>query len=505
MSIFDSIAQAANGVAFGIPGGGPSLDVVDAIEKSGGRFYTVRFEGAAALMAGAVGRLTGSAGIAVTIKGPGLANLVSGLATCALEDLPVLAISEAFGNEDPPGRAHKRIDHGGLTNAIIKGRAGITEPGVVGKLQALAAAERPGPVLLELAQTDVEMAIPAPMSPRNDESALSLIEKARRPVVIAGSLAVRRGWTPLLNTLRIPVFTTAAAKGAVDESLPHAAGVYTGVGLSLAPEITILSNADLIVGLGLRSHEVLSTSLKLPAINIDDLDAAPGFSFAALGTVHLASEALAGLQSHGGWGSDIVESAIERLRRALLAGPFLPAHAFDQIAQRWPRARMILDTGFFCTIGEHIWQAHYPDLYLSSGQARSMGAALPMALGAAIVRREEPTILAIGDGGIGMFVGELVLAAEERLPLLIVLMRDGTYSSVRDRAVVKGLTQRPLMITNPDWVAVARALGLGAARVKSADELNLFLATWRPADGPALVEVGFDQEPYRLMTRDLRG
>jgi acetolactate synthase-1/2/3 large subunit len=494
MSIFDSIAQTADGVAFGIPGGGPSLDVADAIERSGGRFYTVRFEGAAALMAGAVGRLTGSPGIAVTIKGPGLANLVSGLATCALEDLPVLAIAEAFGKEDAPARAHKRIDHGRLTNAIIKGRAGITEPGVVSTLKTLATAERPGPVLLELAQTDIELAKPASISPR-----------AQRPVVIAGSLAVRRGWTPLLNALRIPVFTTAAAKGAVDESLPHAAGVYTGVGLSLAPEITILTDADLIIGLGLRSHEVLSTSLKLPAINIDDVDAAPGFSFAALGSVHLASEALAGLQSHSGWGSDVVGSAIERLRRTLLAGPFLPAHAFERVAQRWPRARMVLDTGFFCTVGEHIWQALDPDLYLSSGQARSMGAALPMALGAAIIRREEPTILAVGDGGIGMFFTELILAVEEQLPLLIVLMRDGTYSSVRDRAVVKGLTQRPLTITNPDWVAVASALGFKADRVKSADELSLVLATWQPADGPALVEVGFDPEPYRLMTRELRG
>jgi len=503
VSDLDEIAQIAKGLAFGIPGGGRSLELADAIERRGGRFHTVRFEGSAALMAGAVGRLTGAPGVAVSIKGPGLANMVAGLATCAFEDLPVLAVTEAFDQGDQ--RAHKRIDQDLLTRAVVKARCGFEDQGVAAEAAALAVRERPGPVLIELAKTGDRMVVPdVASSKRDDASVLRRVEASRRPVVIAGAAVARRGWKSLIDDVKVPVFTTASAKGTVDEALPYAAGVYTGVGRALAPEVPTLAEADLVIGLGLRSHEVLATKFPVPAINIDDLDAADGFTFAAIGSESCAADVLALLKGRPGWGDDIVSASKERMRRSLLSGSFLPGHVFEQTARKWPRARLVLDTGFFCTIGEHIWNVAAADLYLSSGQGRSMGASLPLSIGASLLKRGEPTILAIGDGGIGMFAAELTLAVAERLPLLVLLMRDGTYASVRDRAVALGLTQKPLTVTEPDWAATATALGLQAWRIKDESELSAALDGWQPQTGPALIEAVFDPEPYRTMTNDLR-
>ena len=57
------------------------------------------------------------------------------------------------------------------------------------------------------------------------------------------------------------------------------------------------------------------------------------------------------------------------------------------------------------------------------------------------------TLAAIGDGGIGMFVADLKLAVQYRLPLLVVLMRDGYFGSIRTRSLRDGLTERPVTIT----------------------------------------------------------
>jgi acetolactate synthase-1/2/3 large subunit len=501
VSDLDELARIANGLAFGIPGGGKSLELADAIERRGGRFHTVRFEGSAALMAGAVGRLTGSPGVAVSIKGPGLANMVAGLATCTFEDFPVLAVAEAFDRGEQ--RAHKRIDQDQLTRAVVKARSGFEDKGVAGRMAALATQERPAPVLIELARTGESASISTgASSARDDGAVLKQIEASRRPVIVAGSAVARRGWK--LDGLRVPVFTTASAKGTLDETSPHSAGLYTGVGRTLAPETSILAQADLVIGLALRSHEVLGTKLPVPAVNIDVVDADDGFSFAARGSVDGAQPVLDLLCGRPGWGDDLVASSKARMRRALLDGPFLPAQAFDIAGRKWPRARIVLDTGFFCTVGEHVWEVRAPDLYLSSGQGRSMGACLPMAIGAAMLRRNEPTILAIGDGGIGMFAAELALAVAERLPLLVLLMRDGTYASVRDRAVATGLTQAPLMVKSPDWPATAGAMGLKTWKAANEGELSSALDAWQPKDGPALIEIAFDPEPYRTMTNDLR-
>ena len=504
VDIAAEIAQVAGGIAFGIVGGGRSLEIADAIERGRGRFHTTRFEGSAALMAGAVGRLRSRPGVALSIKGPGLANLAAGIATAWLEDLPVVAVAEAYERSDSAAKAHKRMDHAALVGPVTKGRCGMADAGAVAHLLALAGTERPGPVLIELADTGADIPTLPPVAPRDTDAVLRAIEASHRPIVIAGAMAARAGWHASLNALSIPVFSTASAKGAVDETRPHAAGVYTGVGLELAPERAILAKADLIVGLGLRTRELLGAGTEQLIVGIDDQDEAPGFSFSAIAPTEAAVRILSALSIRSGWGSDLVASTRSRMRKALLGHDFLPAHVFTAIQDELSPARLVLDTGFFCTIGEHIWEVTDPALYLSSGQGRSMGAALPIAVAAAIHDPRVPTVLAIGDGGIGMFAAELTLAVSERAPLLVVFMSDGTYASVRDRAVDKGLTERPLILRAPDWTAVAGAMGFAAARAGSLTDVVAFLDRWKVAGGPGFIQIDFSPEPYRAMTRMLR-
>jgi acetolactate synthase-1/2/3 large subunit len=338
-----------------------------------------------------------------------------------------------------------------------------------------------------------------------------MIGKADHPVVIAGSLAVRLGLPDELNRLKVPVFTTAAAKGAVDERLPHAAGVYTGVGGPLTAEKAIFPQADLVIGIGLRHNEVLSVGpFDCPSLGIDPLGDEHSFG---IGWQHVAGGAIEkewlgavfDRLSEKSWGGGRLEQTHKELTSHMLRGSFLPAHVYCALAGHFQhRARLVLDTGNFCTIGEHAWEVPRPGLYLASGQGRYMGTGLPLAVGAALYDRTVPTICFCGDGGIGMFAAEIKLAAQNRLPLIVVLFTDAHLGTIRGGALQKALTQQPTVIHRPSWVAAFSGMGVAAERIDNVAGLEKILAAWTMTQGPLFLEAAFDPDAYQRMTEGIR-
>lgn len=495
---------------FGITGSGSSLALCDHLEQAGIHVVRTQFEGSAAIMAGTVGRITGVPGVALTIKGPGVANLVPGLAVCHFEGFPMVAVSEAYPPGSPPSRAHKRLDHVSLVAPVTKAvrPLSLRGPGFR-EAAAYAVSEMPGPVLLELTGASLEDAPPlaAVSEQQPDPAVVERIAAAQRPVVIAGTLALRRGWSTALAGLSVPVFTTAPAKGLIDETLPQAANVFTFTGLELSPEAHLLAEADLVVGFGIRPGELLATKpFSCPAVNVEAVADVPGsdaFQFVGVASVGQAGDIFAALSGKS-WGLDSLAKLLSRLEATMMNG-YLPGRAFRALEEHFNRrARLVLDTGYFCTIGEHAIRAAGANLCLMSGQGRYMGAGLPMALGAAMCDATVPTVAVLGDGGIGMYVGELRLAVEHRLPLLVVLMSDGRFGSIATRAIKDGLTQAPLTPTDPSWLRIMEGFGLFCCRAGSEDELRRALAAWDPASGPAYIEAVFPPAPYERMVAGIR-
>jgi acetolactate synthase-1/2/3 large subunit len=438
--------------------------------------------------------------------------MMPGLAVSAFEAFPLVAISEAYGAGTPAAKAHKRIDQSVLTSTVSKGITQWTKasPGFA-EVAALAEAETPGPVVLELAQPEPSQPAALPEAPKpgagNAAAVLDLVRKSSRPLVIAGTLAIRQHLSSRLNALAVPVFSTAAAKGVVDETQPMSGGVFTGVGLELSPEQQLIKDADLVVCFGMRPNEMLATKpFGPPAVNIAAVTE-PGdeaFGFAAVAGPDSAGEVLDAL-ARKDWGAEIVAQAQDRIRRAMLSNHFLPAHVFEAAQKHFGgTVRGVFDTGYFCTIAEHAWRPRDASLCLMSGQGRYMGTGIPMALGAAIHDQSVPTIAFLGDGGIGPFVGEARLAVERKLPLLFCLLTDGYLSSIRTRALHDKLTQKPVTIAHPSWARVFEAFGMPASHVDSEERFAEALGQWQPKDGPAFIEVAFDPDPYEAMVKGIR-
>jgi acetolactate synthase-1/2/3 large subunit len=513
MSDIDQLANqiADNGVpmVFGIPGGGLSLSLIDALEKRDIPFHLTHFEGAASIMAATLGHLKKKSGVSLSIRGPGLVNSAPGIAVAWFESFPLVHITESMHPNASLAEAHKRLDHNLFMKAISKGSRYSSYSGGFQALADHALSEAPGPVILNLVSKPVDNELPfdSPSEAEfNLKDALDLIKNSKYPVVIAGSAAIRANLGDSISRLNCPIFSTVSAKGVIDEYSWQSCGVYTGVGLSLTQEANILPQADLVIGIGLNAKEVLSAKpfgcnyLAINAVqNAGDDAFNPTFSIGISG----AEEVCCALEGKEEWGAKSIKRTGENLHTRATE-KFLPGVIFDAIARTLDHPCVVMDTGNFCTIGEHIWRASAPSSCLLSAQGRYMGTSLPMAIAASIHNPHIPTIACVGDGGIGMYLSEVLLAAKLNLPVLIILMTDGAFGSIRTRAIKEGLTQNPLLMTQKSWVSIFESLGLASERAESLDQVINFLNKWKLVDGPAFLEIPFDMNDYESMTKDIR-
>ena len=165
-AIVAALARAGTRLMFGVPGGGPNLDVVGAAEAAGLRFVLAHGETAATIMAATSADLTGVPGAVVVTRGPGLASAVNGIAHAALDRLPVVVIADTVAAADAGRISHQRIDQAALGRSVAK--AAVT----VGGPPAVAAAVAAGAVATALA------APPGPVIANMDDSAAD--QEARR-------------------------------------------------------------------------------------------------------------------------------------------------------------------------------------------------------------------------------------------------------------------------------------------------------------------------------------
>ena len=520
MNIEESLVRMANDLrsagatlAFGITGSGPSLRMVGALERAGVRYLGASHEASAAIMAGAATRVGSAPAISMSIKGPGLVNALAGISYNRFEDIPSISIAEAYGASAPRWREHKRIDQGGILQPIVKGHFFLSEwQDRSREILSCAETETPGPVHVDLCD-GVSTAIPSgkgvcvPSVGRLDPL-VRRIRSARRPVVIAGSVVRRMDAAALLERLSVPVFTTAAGRGAIDESSPFAAGVFTGDGKERSPEARLLAQSDLVVAVGLRSAEITGQGFGgLPIVRFDHPGSqhvrdfpqpiesdvvcdADGF--------REALEALAGIE----WGASAVSDSLAQLRDSLDCGGWVPGHCFFQIDALDSPHVLVLDTGSFCTIGEHAWRARPRRVLVGSNNGRFMGGGLPSAVGASLAAPGVPVYCVLGDGGMQAYPGELKAIVAEQLPICVIFMSDGQYGSIACAATASAPISA-LRMRCPNWSRVAEAIGMPAVECEHRWDFDKAFAAWNRA-GPLFIECRFDRDEYLLMTKGLR-
>jgi thiamine pyrophosphate-dependent acetolactate synthase large subunit-like protein len=130
-----------------------------------------------------------------------------------------------------------------------------------------------------------------------------------------------------------------------------------------------------------------------------------------------------------------------------------------------------------------------------------MGYALPAAIGAQLAAPDRPTLCLSGDAGMAMVMGELGVVAQRQLPILIIVLNDGSIDLIRSQQVRAGKPIYGTTFDSPDFSRIAAAYGIASARITNQDQLVQNFASFANSPSPRLVEVMLDPVSYPTTPR----
>ena len=531
-AIVTALAAAGTRVMFGVPGGGPNLDVVGAAAAAGLRFVLTHTETAAAIMAATCADLTGTAGAVVVTRGPGLASAINGIAHAALDRLPVVVVADTVRAGEAGRISHQRLDQVALGQSVAKGVVtvgGNRASEAAAHAAQLALAPPAGPVIALM--DDSGPASPAdapgvldPDSPAADGNDLGLLatvlRTARRPVLLLGTEAIPHTTAirAALGGSGIPVLHTYRARGIIPDSAAEAAGLVTGGTM----EWPLLAAADLIIGLGVDEAEMIPAAWDYAARTVlvtrypaERTGAAGYFTGAATLAIALpaAIDLLAARAGQHDWppaaGRAARMDAARRLSEAARAGPGMLA---PQQVATVVRAHTPPDSIATVNAGAHmlavmpLWEVTQPRRLLISSGLATMGFALPAAIAAALCAPGQPVVAFTGDGGLGMTLAEIETAVRLGLRIVVIVFNDAALSLIKIKQQPAGHGSGEAVDYSPvSFAGAAAAMGAAAAAVSSEAELAGALAAALRRDGPTVIDAQVDPAGYPVIMDLSRG
>ncbi|MDA1100026.1 MAG: thiamine pyrophosphate-dependent enzyme [Proteobacteria bacterium] len=508
--------------AFGVPGGGASLDLIAALRRRSIETIVTAREDAAVMMAGVSGVLAGGPGLAFTTKGPGLANATNGLASAALDRMPALLVSETFDKAELEFLSHQVFSQTALVAPLLLQAHGEVLPAEQDAVEGWLNGENMAPAVMFPSTLDFKQQVslntrsmprPAPETPSIDQ-ALVFVQASRRPVVIVGLEAARRAVASHLRAfvdrLGAPVLCTYMAKGCIADDDPHYAGIFTGGAIEQAT----MEAADLIILIGLDPVELIRKpwTYQAPVLDLAERLYEPHYLLPAgriIAPLPLTLSALAATIEGCDWRSPEIAELRNGFLRGMEAGDGdgLSATAVVKAAcaafSNHPR--LSIDAGAHMFSACAFWPGRAPrDILISNGLA-SMGFAVPAAIAAALHEPARGAIAMTGDGGLLMCLGELKTAVETRANIIIIVYNDGRLSLIDIKREDRQMPDLGLTWTAPDFAAIAKGFGFKSWQVKQAADLAFALNAAADDTGPRLIDIRIDAAPYRAQLRALRG
>ena len=504
---------------FGVPGGGSSLQLIEAAEEAAIPFVLAKTETGAAIMAAVTGELSGAPGALLTGVGPGAASAVNGIAYAHLERAPVVLFCDG-----PAASLHQAFDQNALYQPISKLQGRLTpENGASFFAEGLMATltHPRGTVQFDLTATDAKTPIragavtPAVTAdpPTTDTGWTDLITKARKPAIIAGletrSPECAAALANLANRLCCPILTTYRAKGVLPDEHPMMIGHFTGATL----EGRILHQADLIVCIGFDPVEMIPGAwpyqapvLELRAAAGANLPFAPKLSLAGALDSLIDSIPEPAALSH--WNretiADLKAGHLDALR---LSGS---GHTADSVMSQLkelahPSTRLTVDAGAHMVSAMALWAASEVNGVLKSNGLSTMGYAVPAAIASALHEPARPVIAVTGDGGMLMALAELATASELGCNMTVIVLNDAALSLIDLKQQNLQMASKGVRYDATDFARTAEGLGCAGLRVGPHDELADVLREALTVEGPCVVDVSVDPSGYRDQLAALRG
>ncbi|MGH3759314.1 thiamine pyrophosphate-binding protein [Actinophytocola sp.] len=524
--------------AFGLLGHG-NVAFAGRLPDAGIRYHGARHEGNAVAMADGYARATGRVGLCTVTLGPGLTNTLTALITARRARTPLVLIA-GEGSNSPADFQH--FDQTGFFELAGVPARRIREPATVAADLAtavrLAVAERmPVGVNLPRHLQQRECAVTLPEPPRSAmprapdlaavRRAADVIERARRPVVLAGRGAVTANARHELETLARQVgalLATSLPAKAYFADDPFSIGVSGGFATRLSRRL--LRDADCVLVFGASLNDFTTDhgeafAASAPVVRVDTDAAVLGTNAPArgvLGDAALAAAALrAELDRRGfhqeGYRTSDVRAVLaawrpdDELDDTGVPGALDPRALVAALDRILPSRRVVVVDGGN-TQG-------YPSTYLSVPEPSSflhmpggfgaIGCGLGAAIGAAVGRPDRLTVAVLGDGSLMMSSSDLDASVRFGVPLVVVVLDDGGFGAEVHALRALDLPHTGARYASPDFVGLARAVGGDGATVDSLDDLRLLERDLADPRGLFVVDCKISSDPLAEWAARLAG
>jgi acetolactate synthase-1/2/3 large subunit len=447
--------------------GGPTGGTAGACLDLGMKGIYVRHEQAAAMMAHAYSRITGKPGICIAPMGPGVANLVTGLANAWADAAPVIAIGGASPMRGTTLDTFQEMDQIPMMKPIVKSAyridLGYRIPEYISIAFRDALDGKRGPVYLDLpgdilaGKVEEEKihwvngnyrteARPAG-DPKLISQAVELLANARKPLILTGSGVLwsraEEALQKFVDSTGIPFFTTPQGRGVIAEDHQRSFP---------AARSTAFREADVVLVLGARANSMLShlraprfsPDAKFINVNLDGREI--GHNRAAevgiIGDARLVLEQLTdeakgrfNPREENAWVSQLAAKHRTNMERnaPLLHSDKIPIHPLrlcNEVKDVISRDTILVVDGHeilnFARQSIPIYQARAS---LNAGPHGCMGVGIPFGVGAQAAAPDRPVIVLSGDGAFGWNGMEMDTAIRHKLPIVVVVSNNAGFTS----------------------------------------------------------------------------
>jgi acetolactate synthase-1/2/3 large subunit len=536
--LLESLKQEGVQVVFGIPGG-VVLKIFDVLHQQKDiEVVLTRHEQGAAHMAEGYAKATGKAGVTLVTSGPGMTNIVTGLADAFMDSVPLVALTGQVSTNLIGNDAFQEADNVGISRPCTKHNVLVKDVNdlarTIKEAFYIATTGRPGPVLVDIPKdvstNKAEFEYPDKVNLRGYnptyegnkyqiKQAAQEIMKAKRPVIYLGGGAIfsdaAQEIRELAEITQTPVTMTLMGLGGFPGTHPLCLGML-GMHGSYWSNMA-MHHADLLIAVGARFDDRVTGRLSdfCPGARVVHVDIDPtsikknvethvpivGDVKTVLRQLNVLLRSMNGDHREAKEERRAWQTQIEGWKHA---HP-LRYHQDDKVIKPQYVIEKLFEItqhqGIVATdVGQHqMWAAQYfrgslPRTFITSGGLGTMGFGFPAAIGAQKAFPEKLVLCVTSEGSFQMNLQELATAVEYQLPVKIILLNNQFHGMVRQwqDLFYEGRYASSYLGRTPDFVKLAEAYGIHGIRALIPSEVESTIHQGLEHQGPVLMDFYVD-------------
>jgi acetolactate synthase-1/2/3 large subunit len=493
-----------------------------------------RHEQGAAHMAEGYAKATGRAGVCLVTSGPGMTNIVTGLADAFMDSVPMVAFTGQVSTSLIGNDAFQEADNVGISRPCTKHNVLVKDVNdlarTIKEAFYIANTGRPGPVLVDIPKditTDkAEFKYPDKVSLRGYnptyegnkyqiKQAAEEIMKAKKPVIYVGGGALFSDAADeileMAELTQIPVTMTLMGLGSFPGTHPLSMGML-GMHGSYWSNMA-MHQADLLIAVGARFDDRVTGKLAdfSPVARVVHIDIDPtsikknvhahipivGDVRTVVKQLNILLRSLDGNVNERKQQLKPWHNQIEEWKRA---HPFKYKQDDKAIKPQYVIEKLFEMThndGIVATdVGQHqMWAAQYfkgkkPRTFITSGGLGTMGFGFPAALGAQRAYPDKLVMCITSEGSFQMNLQELATAVIYKLPVKIVMLNNGHHGMVRQwqDLFYEGRYASSVLGKIPDFLKLGEAYGIPGWRAEKPSEVESVIREGIKHKGPAIMD-----------------